>query len=335
MAPSHAGRRGRTGPGGRAPRDRGRAARDTAGAGPAGGAAGEPLPRYTVRVSARARRVRLVMSPAEGLVVVVPRGYALRRVPQLVAQHAEWIRRARRRLEQQDRVAGGRADDPAVPPAWLLLRALGEAWQVVPQDGPTGYGTSGRAGGPPSPAAGFPPPGDPPGGPLPPGLALAGRVVVPPAVQTRGPEGWAPVLRRWLAARARESLVPWLERLARERGFPLAGASVGCPKTRWGSCSAAGRVRLSLKLLFLPRDLVEHVLIHELCHTVHLHHGPAFWALVHRHDPDAAAHRRQLRAAWSYVPAWLRPARSIGPSPADRTVPPALSNPGEDPPLGD
>ncbi|QBS38055.1 DUF45 domain-containing protein [Thermaerobacter sp. FW80] len=267
----------------------------------------DPLPPYTVRVSARARRVRLVMSPAEGLVVVVPRGFALPRIPQVVAEHAAWIRRARRRLEQQARRAGALPDaaldaDDGLP-RWLLLRALGEAW-AVGVDAARGRpaATDGLADARSVPA----------------GLTLAGQVWIPAPLVRRGPVGWAPFLRRWLAGRARAGLLPWLERLARERGFRLAGSSVGCPKTRWGSCSAAGHVRLSLKLLFLPPELVEHVLIHELCHTVHLHHGPAFWRLVHRHDPRAAEHRRRLRGAWSYVPGWLRPARSIGPSAADR-----------------
>lgn len=275
----------------------------------------EPLPPYTVRVSARARRVRLVMSPAEGLVVVVPRGFALHRVPQLVAEHAAWIRRARRRLEQQARWTAGLPDATGDagdgPPRWLLLRALGEAWAVgVTGDVPGGL---------PAPADAVPDVRS-----VPEGLALAGSVAIPAPAARQGPAAWAPFLRRWLARRAQEGLLPWLERLAQDRGFRLAGSSVGCPKTRWGSCSAAGQVRLSLKLLFLPPELVEHVLIHELCHTVYLHHGPAFWRLVHRHDPRAAAHRRRLRGAWSYVPAWLRPARSIGPSAADRRTGPPL-----------
>ncbi|EKP95827.1 SprT family zinc-dependent metalloprotease [Thermaerobacter subterraneus] len=295
-----------------------------------GGAGSQGLPPYTVRVSSRARRVRLVLSPADGLVVVVPPGYRLQRVPQVVAQHAAWIQRARQRLEQQARAAGGGAGDPLLrqdaaglaPPAWLWLRALGEVWAVTPAGRPT---LGGAAGGGGKPAAGRTPQqalfaggvtGDP-GEPPPPGASLAGQVRLPARAGEQGPAAWGPPLRGWLAARARATLLPWLERLARERGFRLAGSSIGCPKTRWGSCSAGRHVRLSLKLLFLPPELVEHVLIHELCHTVHLNHGPAFWALVERHDPRAAQHRRQLRAAWSYVPAWLRPARSIGPSPAD------------------
>ncbi|HEY8489043.1 MAG TPA: M48 family metallopeptidase, partial [Thermaerobacter sp.] len=302
--------------------------------------------------SARARRVRLVLSPADGLVVVVPRGYALHRVPQVVAQHAGWIQRARRRLEEEARRAGGSGNAPSEPapglpaappspPAWVWLRALGEVWLVGGAPGPEPAVPSRRppaagpaAGGPvtppsppaaPTPPAGAGTPGFWPAGPaaaaLPQEVPVAGRITLPAGALERGPAAWAPPLRAWLARRARATLLPWLEALARERGFRLAGSSVGCPKTRWGSCSATRHIRLSLKLLFLPPELVEHVLIHELCHTVHLHHGPAFWALVARHDPRAAENRRHLRAAWSYVPAWLRPARSIGPSVADGEVP--------------
>ncbi len=57
------------------------------------------LPQYTVRVSARARRVRLTMS-FDGLVVVVPRGFDRRRVPGMVAEKQRWIERTAARLEE-------------------------------------------------------------------------------------------------------------------------------------------------------------------------------------------------------------------------------------------
>lgn len=113
------------------------------------------------------------------------------------------------------------------------------------------------------------------------------------------------VLRRWLAGKARRHLVPRLYRLASQHGFAFRRVAVRCQKTRWGSCSARGTISLNLKLLFLPSELVDHVLIHELCHTVHLNHSPAFWALLRKHDPHADERRRRLGTAWQYVPPWL------------------------------
>jgi predicted metal-dependent hydrolase len=57
------------------------------------------LPEHTVRVSKRARRIRLTVSPRDGLVVVLPRESDRRRVPALLREHAEWIDRAMARIE--------------------------------------------------------------------------------------------------------------------------------------------------------------------------------------------------------------------------------------------
>jgi hypothetical protein len=61
---------------------------------------------------------------------------------------------------------------------------------------------------------------------------------------------------------------------------------------------------LNLKLLFIPHDLAQCVLMHELCHTVHLNHSQKFWALLKHHEPDCKNKERELRSAMSCVPAW-------------------------------
>jgi hypothetical protein len=66
-------------------------------------------------------------------------------------------------------------------------------------------------------------------------------------------------------------------------------------------------ISLNCKLLFLAPELVRHVLVHELCHTVELNHSPRFWALVQRFEPDARTLRRRMRDAWRDVPVWAEP----------------------------
>ncbi len=61
-------------------------------------------------------------------------------------------------------------------------------------------------------------------------------------------------------------------------------------------------------MLFLESALVDHILLHELCHTRELNHSPRFWALLQDHDPDCMTHRRQTRDAWRALPGWLGPA---------------------------
>lgn len=83
---------------------------------------------------------------------------------------------------------------------------------------------------------------------------------------------------------------------------------IGMPRTRWASRSSSGTISCNLELMFLPRDLVRHVLLHELSHVTHMDHGPAFHALLARLDPLSRVHEAALRnAVRNYVPAWIRP----------------------------
>lgn len=50
--------------------------------------------------------------------------------------------------------------------------------------------------------------------------------------------------------------------------------------TRWGSCSTSGTMSFSWRLAFAPRDIMRYVVMHELAHTKHMNHSPAFWATV-------------------------------------------------------
>lgn len=63
----------------------------------------------------------------------------------------------------------------------------------------------------------------------------------------------------------------------------------------WGSCSSKKNLNFNYKLLFLPPDLRDYVIVHELCHLVHLNHGQNFWMLVSEQVPDYQLHRLELR----------------------------------------
>ncbi len=63
----------------------------------------------------------------------------------------------------------------------------------------------------------------------------------------------------------------------------------------WGSCSRKGNLNFSYSLLFLPRELADYVVVHELCHLAHPNHSRAFWAEVGKVIPDFQARRQELR----------------------------------------
>lgn len=65
-------------------------------------------------------------------------------------------------------------------------------------------------------------------------------------------------------------------------------------KTRWGSLASGRRMTLNLWLIRAPRECIEYVIVHELCHLEHRGHGPAFYRLMEEMMPDWRTRKRQL-----------------------------------------
>ena len=78
-----------------------------------------------------------------------------------------------------------------------------------------------------------------------------------------------------------------LDLLAQKFGFKYKEVKISSAKTRWGSCSGRDNINLSLHLMRLPEQLIDYVLLHELCHTIEKNHGPRFWALLDKVSGDA------------------------------------------------
>lgn len=81
---------------------------------------------------------------------------------------------------------------------------------------------------------------------------------------------------------------------------PLVGVEYGRitirnQRTRWGSCSAKGNLNFNCLLVLTPPEVLDYVVIHELCHLRELNHSPSFWAEVRRIMPDYADKRRWLK----------------------------------------
>ncbi|MBI5928694.1 MAG: M48 family metallopeptidase [Chloroflexi bacterium] len=68
-------------------------------------------------------------------------------------------------------------------------------------------------------------------------------------------------------------------------------------KSRWGSCSAKKKISLNLKLVQMAEELIDYVVLHELCHLKELNHSPAFYALMDQALPDWRERRQRLNQA--------------------------------------
>jgi predicted metal-dependent hydrolase len=87
-----------------------------------------------------------------------------------------------------------------------------------------------------------------------------------------------------------------LQYLADMHGFHYDRVRYANQSGRWGSCSSSGTISLNIALMNLPLKLVDYVLTHELCHTVHLHHQAEFWELVGQFEPNYRVLRKELKA---------------------------------------
>ncbi len=99
-----------------------------------------------------------------------------------------------------------------------------------------------------------------------------------------------------LRKEAKKILPQRLEELAKKHGFKYEKVAIKNAKTRWGSCSYRNNINLNLHLARLDSDLVDYVILHELCHTIEKNHSARFWALLHKHLPDATERRKRLKA---------------------------------------
>lgn len=77
-------------------------------------------------------------------------------------------------------------------------------------------------------------------------------------------------------------------------GIAFGRISIRKQKTRWGSCSKEGNLNFNYRLGFLPLELMDYVIVHELCHIKEHNHSLAFWNLVAEAFPDWKQLRTQL-----------------------------------------
>ena len=209
--------------------------------------------------------------------VVVPRGFDWSGIPAILEAKRAWIARTAAEMERRPSLL-----EPAeslILPENVELRFVGQEWRVEYRPGGTGS------------------------------VSVQAREVGDRLVRVTGgvadDGACRAALARWVMRKGRDLLVPAAAETARAHGFQVGCISIRRQKSRWGSCSRHGALSLNANLVFLPAELVDYVILHELCHTVELNHSARFWQLIGSIDPDYRDKRKRLRSASNLVPGWL------------------------------
>jgi hypothetical protein len=229
------------------------------------------VPGFSVRKSARAKRLTIKVFPGGRVEVVVPRRTRAAEVETFVRDNAAWIRDA------CESFAGGNANEPFALPESIRLSAVGKTMTVRYKSTPGAtsvrYGLSTSR------------------------ILLTGRV--------DDEKLCVEALRRCLAAVAKEALEPRLRSLSLLMNTPYRKSQIRAQRTCWGSRSGTGTISLNLCLLFLEPAVVRYLMIHELCHGRHMDHSKRFWKLVAQFEPDHRRLDRKLTESWRRVPGWI------------------------------
>lgn len=258
-------------------------------------------PKYRIRISARAKRPFVQLAPNRGLELVIPKRKLKKNknpfqlnlwggdqnlrteldssmIDALLQENKTWIQK---HLSRWDLEHSQKHTEPMLPDKLNFL-GLDKEILIEYQDNP--LSNQYRI------------------------FELENKVIIRGPLQS-GEEKIILILRRYLHKQAKHYLLPWLARLSLATGLRYTEAFIRHQSSLWGSCTAKHKISLNSKLLFLPKQLIEYVILHELCHTVHLNHSKRFWNLLKKYDPHCLQHRKALRASSNYLPRFCERSR--------------------------
>jgi hypothetical protein len=99
----------------------------------------------------------------------------------------------------------------------------------------------------------------------------------------------------WLKHIAKKFITKRAANLSGKSGFVYNKISIRGQKTRWGSCSARGTLSFNYKLIRFRKEVIDYLIIHELCHLKEMNHSKKFWKLVEKFCPDYKNLEKELK----------------------------------------
>jgi hypothetical protein len=99
----------------------------------------------------------------------------------------------------------------------------------------------------------------------------------------------------WLKHKAKAYLTGRVKELSEITGFSYKKITIRSQKTRWGSCTSSGKLSFNYRLMRFRKEVIDYVIIHELCHRKEMNHSKKFWNLVEEYCPDYKKLKSELR----------------------------------------
>jgi predicted metal-dependent hydrolase len=102
-------------------------------------------------------------------------------------------------------------------------------------------------------------------------------------------------LKAWYITRAKSTILPRAEQIARELGVTFTSAKIVDNRYRWGSCTVTSTVNFNWRLIKAPMFVVDYVIVHELAHLLEGNHTPRFWNIVRATSPTMEKAKEWLK----------------------------------------
>ncbi len=103
------------------------------------------------------------------------------------------------------------------------------------------------------------------------------------------------IFNDWLYKEAKSLLPLRVFEIAAQHSFSPEKIAIKRQRTRWGSCSQSGTISLNYKMLSLKQELIDYIIVHELCHLKEMNHSKKFWNLVESIIPNHKTLRKELK----------------------------------------
>lgn len=103
------------------------------------------------------------------------------------------------------------------------------------------------------------------------------------------------IFEKFLSNKLREHIYSFAFKFCKENGFKFRDLKIKKIISRWGSCSRQGNMNFSIRLVHYPPEVINYVVIHELCHTREMNHSHKFWSLVSQFCPNYKFYIKQLK----------------------------------------